>query len=130
MSKNVFWIAVFLLVMSTSHAAISIHPPLSTVDNIQQEDIFFLLAHKWESDNVYLDLKINGTFEAKFDNKTLLYGNWEITPNQETLRLSNDPTDEDTFRLEYTLSEVSYHIIKFIDEQGKEFFLQISQAKG
>jgi hypothetical protein len=81
------------------------------------------LAHKWQSGAVFLDLKINGTFEAALDGKNIIYGNWELSSNQETLVLINDPTDEDLFSIEFTLSDVSFHTIKIIDSHGKEILL-------
>ena len=86
------------------------------------DDTYLLLAHKWESGAVFLDLKINGTFEAALDGKNIIYGNWEVSSNQESLILVNDPSDEELFSIEYTLSDVSFHAIKIIDSQGKEMF--------
>ena len=85
-------------------------------------DTYLLLAHKWESGAVFLDLKINGTFEAALDGENIIYGNWEVSSNQESLILVNDPSDEDLFSIEYTLSDVSFHSIKIIDSQGNEIF--------
>ncbi len=66
-----------------------------------EPDTYLLLAHKWECGAVFLDLKINGTFEAALDGKNIIYGNWEVSSNQESLILVNDPSDEELFTIEY-----------------------------
>jgi hypothetical protein len=91
-----------------------------------QEDTYLLLAHKWESGKVFLDLNINGSFEGDIDGQNDLYGNWEITNNQKTLTLTNSPEDEEEFNLEYTLSDVSFSSITLVDKKGKTIVLEIA----
>ncbi|MCH2022177.1 MAG: hypothetical protein MK207_06810 [Saprospiraceae bacterium] len=92
------------------------------ISSFEHEDTYLLLAHKWESGALFLDLKLNGTFEASLDGNDVIYGNWELRSNQEVLVLLNDPVDEDVFSIEFTLSDVSFHSIKVINSDGKEFF--------
>lgn len=106
------------------------NPQNSAFMTVQKADTYLLLAHKWSNGSIFLDLKINGTFEAKMDGKTWIYGYWSIPPNQETLNLCNDPIDEEVFKLEFTLSDISYHTIKLIDAQGKELVLGINKKEG
>ncbi|WP_264789747.1 hypothetical protein [Aureispira anguillae] len=94
--------------------------------NNEAADTYLLLAHKWENGKMYLDLNINGSFEGNLDGENLVYGNWEITNNQATLTLINDPIDEDEFKIEFTLSDVSFGSIKLVDKQGKALVFKIA----
>lgn len=124
MSKHVFFSILMFFVLSTNSIANSVAPQESVT--IAQEDTYLLLAHKWESGKIFLDLNINGSFEGDINDQTDLYGNWEITKDQKTLILTNSPEDEDEFKFEYTLSDVSFDSITLIDEKGKSIVLQIA----
>lgn len=126
MSKNVFSLVVIMaLWMSfTTSILATVTDPID--HKIQGEETYLLLAHKWESGKIYLDLSINGSFEGNIDGKTDVYGNWEITNNEGTLILTNDPIDEDEFKIEFTLSDVSFDSIKLVDKQGKSIILTIA----
>jgi hypothetical protein len=91
-----------------------------------QEDTYLLLAHKWESGKVFLDLNINGSFEGDIDGQSDLYGNWEITKDQKRLILTNNPEDEDEFKLEYTLSDVSFDSITLVNKKGQTIVLEVA----
>lgn len=125
MSKNVLIsvLMLFILCLSTSMDASSIQEKTPT---LSQEDTYLLLAHKWESGKVYLDLNINGSFEGEINGQSDLYGNWEIVNNQKTLILTNSPEDEEEFRYEYTLSSVSFDSITLVDKKGKTIVLEIA----
>ena len=51
--------------------------------------------------------------EAKIKEENI-YGLWEISSDQNNLTLYNDPSDEETFKYEYSISYVSFHLIKLI----------------
>lgn len=130
MSKHVFFSILMLFILCTSKnveaSSTTLTLPKQQTPLLIQEDTYLLLAHKWESGKVFLDLNINGSFEGEIDGQSDLYGNWEITNNQKTLILTNSPEDEDEFKLEYTLSDVSFDSITLIDKKGKRIVLQIA----
>jgi len=130
MSKHVFFSILMLFILCTSKnveaSSTTLTLPKQQTPLLVQEDTYLLLAHKWESGKVFLDLNINGSFEGEIDGQSDLYGNWEITNNQKTLILTNSPEDEDEFKLEYTLSDVSFDSITLIDKKGKRIVLQIA----
>lgn len=127
MSKHVLFSILTLLMFCTSNTleASSILIPKQTPLLIQ-EDTYLLLAHKWESGKVFLDLNINGSFEGDINGQSDLYGNWEIVNDQKTLILTNSPEDEEEFRFEYTLSNVSFDSITLVDKKGKSIVLEIA----
>lgn len=127
MSKHVFFSILTFLMLATVPTLqagfnASYQPPFI----LNQEDTYLLLAHKWVSGTIFLDLNINGSFEGTVNNQTDLYGNWEISNNQKTLTLTNSPEDEDEFKLEYTLSNISFDSITLIDKKGKTIVLEIA----
>ena len=131
MSKHVLFsvLMFFMLYTSNKIEASSISSILPQGQEFLlpvQEDTYLLLAHKWESGKVFLDLNINGSFEGDIDGQNDLYGNWEITNNQKTLTLTNSPEDEEEFNLEYTLSDVSFSSITLVDKKGKTIVLEIA----
>lgn len=127
MSKYVFFsvLMLFILCTSSSIKASSILPE-EQVSLLAQEDTYLLLAHKWESGKMFLDLNINGSFEGDINGQNDLYGNWEIINNQKTLILTNSPEDEDEFRFEYTLLHVSFDSITLVDKKGKKIILEVA----
>lgn len=128
MGKNVLslTVLVILLIANFSITGVAKNQPLSLYpsDLINEGSTYLLLANKWESGKIYLDLTINGTFEGNIDGNNSIYGNWEITNNQKTLILVNDPIDEEEFKIEYTLSDVSFGSIKLTNKEGKTFILK------
>jgi hypothetical protein len=133
----------YLFILTTFFFAISTHSgvatpfvskttsvPYSTLINTfntnTTADTYLLLAHKWTGEDISLDLKINGYFEAKLFGGKLVYGYWEISKNQEMLRLYNDPIDEELFEMQFILIILSYHAITIIDENGKKSELHLN----
>lgn len=127
MSKYVFFSVLMLFILGTSNSikASSILPE-EQASLFAQEDTYLLLAHKWESGKIFLDLNINGSFEGDINGQNDLYGNWEIINNQKTLILTNSPEDEDEFRFEYTLLHVSFDSITLVDKKGKKIILEVA----
>lgn len=100
--------------------------PEQQASSLVQEDTYLLLAHKWESGKAFLDLNINGSFEGDINGQSDLYGNWEIVNDQKTLILTNSREDEDEFRFEYTLLQVSFDSITLVDKKGNNIVLEIA----
>lgn len=88
-------------------------------------DIFILLAHPWQSEHTTLDLKINSQFEGVWQGK-VIRGFWDIVDNQNKLQLINDPIDEAVFDIEYTIAELDYFSLEFIDYEGRKFSLKLT----
>ena len=126
MSKHVLFSVLILLMFGANNSieASSISSKEET-PILFQEDTYLLLAHKWESGKIFLDLSINGTFEGDINNQNDLYGNWEII-DQKTLILTNSPEDEEEFKFEYKLSNVSFDSITLVDKKGKTIVLEIA----
>lgn len=129
MRNQVLFSVLMLFIFSTSISnyakAFSIQPQ-QQVFSLVQEDTYLLLAHKWESGKVSLDLNINGSFEGDISGESGLYGNWEIINDQKVLILTNSPEDEDEFRFEYKLLDVSFGSITLLDKKGKSIVLEIA----
>lgn len=127
MSKHVFFsvLILFTFFVNNPIEAFSILPKEQTPP-LFQEDTYLLLAHKWESGKIFLDLNINGTFEGDINGQSDLYGNWEIVNDQKTLILTNSPEDEEEFKFEYKLSDVSFSSITLVDKKGKIIVLEIA----
>lgn len=130
MSQHIFFSVLMLCLFYANNnaAAFSINSNLPQQEATlpAQEDTYLLLAHKWESGKVFLDLNINGSFEGDIDGQSDLYGNWEITKDQKRLILTNNPEDEDEFKLEYTLSDVSFDSITLVNKKGQTIVLEVA----
>ena len=113
--KNLFVLLLSTLIANSAYSSDSttfIQQPFASdydcnqvPQHFKEGATYLLLAHKWINNSLFLDLKINGEFEAKIKGENI-YGIWEITSDQNNLTLYNDPSDEETFRYEYTISYV------------------------
>ena len=127
MSKCVLFSILMLFILCTNNPIkASSTLPEQQASLFVQEDTYLLLAHKWESEKVFLDLNINGSFEGDINGQSDLYGTWEIVNDQKTLILTNSREEEDEFRFEYTLLEVSFDSITLVDKKGKNIVLEIA----
>lgn len=84
-----------------------------------------LLAHRWTSKTLLLDLHVDGSFEGRFGSNEELYGLWEVDKQRKTLLLQNDPIDEEVFQRQYTIVEVSFDRLRLKDASGKFFALSL-----
>lgn len=123
MMKHIFFVTVLLIAAVNFSLAHSIQPPQKTA---LAEDTHLLLAHKWKKGNFFLDLKINGKFEAKINGEDMIYGFWEVSKDQKTLTLTNDYESDDEFVIKYTLSNLSFHSMKLVDKNGKATYLDLA----
>jgi hypothetical protein len=90
-----------------------------------KEDRMFLLVRKWvvESGSAYVELKIDGSFEGNLNTESVVYGKWELSEDQKTLKLKSNEGEEGkgrTFQAIYTVAEMSFDTLKLKDEKGKE----------
>jgi hypothetical protein len=96
-----------------------------------EEDINILLVRKWkdESGTIFLDLKIDGSFEGEVNGGELVYGVWEIGEDQKTLNLKDKNSGEGKgggFSAVYSVIEISFESMKVKDQEGKELTFRAS----
>jgi len=123
MMKHIFFVLVLLVAGTSFVAANTVQPSQETT---LADDTHLLLAHKWKKGDFFLDLKINGKFEAKINGEDMIYGFWEVSKDQKTLTLTNDYESDDEFEIKYTLSNLSFHSMKLTDKNGKATYLDLA----
>lgn len=84
-----------------------------------------LLAHKWESKTLLLDLDVDGSFEGRLASGAEFYGLWEMKSDRKTLFLYNDPLDEEEFQYQYEVIEVSFDKLRLRKPSGKAIALYL-----
>lgn len=90
-----------------------------------EEEMHILLARKWENESgeISIDLKIDGSFEGKFDSDNIILGSWSVSEDQKTLSLKEEKTSDGkggTLNLSYTILNMSFNNMKVLDEKGNE----------
>ncbi len=110
---------------SANESAIEITSRSVESNENSEEDVNILLAQKWqnESGEMYLDLKIDGSFEGKIDGEELVFGTWEMTEDQKTLTLKGNQPQEgkgESFNASYEVLEMSFENMKVKDQEGNE----------
>ena len=94
--------------------------------NMNQEGGFnLLLARKWqnEASTIFLDLKIDGSFEGNFDSDNTIIGFWSVSDDQKTLSLKEENASDGkgvTLNVEYTILDMSSNNMKVLDEDGNK----------
>lgn len=87
------------------------------------EETNFIFAKKWTTaDNHYVDLKIDGTFEAQLEDEQVIVGKWSISSDETTLYLNENQSHEgkgSAFNAAYIIDEISDASLKVTDIQGK-----------
>lgn len=86
-----------------------------------------LLAHKWESKTLLLDLDVDGSFEGRLASGSEFYGLWEMKSDRKTLLLYNDPLDEEEFQYQYEVVEVSFDKLRLRKPDGKAIALYLAE---
>lgn len=91
-----------------------------------EEDGFnLLLARKWqnESEPIFLDLKMDGSFEGKFDTDNVIVGLWSVSEDQKTLSLKEGGASDGkggNLNVSYTILDMSSNDMKVVDQDGTE----------
>lgn len=98
----------------------------SAPDVNQEEDYDLLLARKWqnESSAIFLNLKIDGSFEGTFDSDNVIVGSWTVSEDQKVLSLKEDKASDGkggNLNVVYTILDMSSSNMKVVDEDGNEF---------
>lgn len=118
-----FLSCLFLLSACTLNAN-SLVSPLPLTNKTTPKTVL-LLAHRWTSKALLLDLHVDGSFEGRSGSSEDLYGLWEVDKHRKTLLLQNDPMDEEVFQRQYTIVEVSFDRLRLKDAAGKFFALSL-----
>jgi len=97
-----------------------------------KEDMMFLLVRKWvnEAGSAFVELKIDGSFEGNLTTENIVYGKWELSEDQKTLKLKGNEGEEGkgrNFQAIYTVAEMSFDKLKLRDEKGTEILFNASK---
>jgi hypothetical protein len=82
---------------------------------------------KFQSGNTWINMKIDGTFEASFDGGVTVVGNWTLENNDKTLKLNGSRAAEgkgQSFAKEFTIIELSDVVMKVAEADGKTLELK------
>lgn len=80
-------------------------------------------AGKWEDQNTFVNLKLDGSFEASFDGETTIVGNWTLSDDEKQLSLKAEESLEgkgSVFAKTYEVLEITPETLKVKDEDGYE----------
>ncbi len=130
---TLFSLAFLLMVVACSTpspesagAAADVHSNTRSAPSANQEEDFnILLARKWqnESGEIYINLKIDGSFEGQFDSENIIVGQWSVSDDQKTLTLQGTKASDgkgDNLNVSYTILDMSLNNMKVLDQDGKE----------
>ena len=93
-------------------------------DIAEEEDINLLFSKKWKSDGAMVDLKIDGSFKAKFGEDDPIHGTWSLQDDGRTLQLTGDQAAEGkgaNFNQKYEVLDVNDATMRVKDSEGKEW---------
>ncbi|MCH2043350.1 MAG: hypothetical protein MK212_04360 [Saprospiraceae bacterium] len=79
------------------------------------------LARKWMNGDQYIEIKLEGLFEASLDNGVFA-GSWDLDDSESTLTLSGEEAAEgkgQAMKNVFKLSKISDETLELTDEQGK-----------
>jgi hypothetical protein len=74
-------------------------------------------------ENTYIDLKIDGTFEASFENDEIIKGNWKEDSEAKTLTLNTEKSSDGkgkSYIKVFTIIEKTSEKLKLVDSEGKK----------
>jgi hypothetical protein len=92
------------------------------------EEMDLLFARKWESEELYLDLKLDGTFEGSLATANNLFGVWSISEDQKTLVLNSDQHEGKGhgFHFKFSIVDINPNQLKIQDSADQEMiFLSV-----
>lgn len=89
-----------------------------------EEDFSLVFSKKWTNEEAFVDLKIDGSFDAKFGEDDPVHGTWTLTEDLKTLRLMGEQAADGkgrNFVGNYTILEINDSMMKVQDKDGKEW---------
>jgi len=87
------------------------------------EEVETFTAGKWQNQNTYVNLKLDGTFEASFDGETTIVGSWTLSDDEKQLSLKAEESLEgkgSVFAKTYKVLEITAASLKVKDDEGQE----------
>ena len=93
-------------------------------ENAQDEDLSLVFSRKWTSEEAFVDLKIDGSFDAKFGEDEPVHGKWTLSEDLKTLSLMGEQAADGkghNFVGKYTVLEISDSVMKVQDKDGKDW---------
>ncbi|MCP4438444.1 MAG: hypothetical protein GY810_05825 [Aureispira sp.] len=90
----------------------------------QDEDFSLIFSKKWTGEEAFVDLKIDGSFDAKFGEDEPVHGKWTLSEDLKTLKLVGDQAADGkghNFVGEYTVLEINDSAMKVQDKDGKDW---------
>lgn len=90
----------------------------------QDEDFSLVFSKKWTNEDAFVDLKIDGSFDAKFGEDDAVHGTWTLTEDLKTLKLVGEQAADGkghNFVGEYTVLDINDSTMKVLDKEGKEW---------
>lgn len=124
-------ILFFILLLIFNHGLIAT-PAINkkTNSNKSEKGTSPLLMRKWVNGEIYIHLKIDGSFYAKLDQSTLIQGIWAMSKDQKKLILKEEQMLEGkgkSFKVEYTIVAISNHNMVLQNQEGKELLFIASE---
>lgn len=89
-------------------------------ENAPQSATKLQLARKWSNGDKYIDMKLEGQFEASLEDGVFA-GNWDLDDTESTLTLSGEKAAEgkgQAVKNIFKLSKISDEALELTDEQG------------
>lgn len=110
---------------NTEAPAASVNDAMEVTTRGQQAEdkVENFTAGKWEDQNTFVNLKLDGSFEASFDGETTIVGNWTLSDDEKQLLLKAEESLEgkgSVFAKTYEVLEITPETLKVKDEEGYE----------
>ncbi|AFC24634.1 lipocalin family protein [Saprospira grandis] len=128
--KNLMFLFVALLAFglgscNTEAPAASVNDAMEVTTRGQkaEDKVENFTAGKWEDQNTFVNLKLDGSFEASFDGETTIVGNWTLSDDEKQLSLKAEESLEgkgSVFAKTYEVLEITPETLKVKDEDGYE----------
>ncbi|BDS14534.1 hypothetical protein [Aureispira anguillae] len=124
-------ILFFILLLAFNHGLIATPSICKKVNfNNSEKKTEPLLMRKWVNGEIYIDLKIDGSFYAKLDQSNLIEGIWAMSKDQKKLILKEEQMLEGkgkSFKVEYTIVAISSHNMVLQNQEGEELLFITSE---
>jgi hypothetical protein len=90
-------------------------------DATKKADNLAAVARNWSKANTYINLKLDGTFEAALEAGTVMAGKWQISEDEKTLTLQAEKSLEGkgaTETLTFTIEQLNEGALIIKDSKG------------
>lgn len=119
----------FVAVSCTNNATTESKPKDVSLDTrgVEAEKPTSHVAGTWKNATTMINLKIDGTFEASFEDNVTVVGKWSLSNDEKTLSLTEDTSSEgkgQSFNKTYTVIELSDAMMHVEDADGNKLELK------